>query len=58
MYFQASTSALASNAQELEELNRKLACSEEDIDLLRKQMDKAQGRANTSAQINIAGGAR
>ena len=32
MYFQASALASASNSKELEELNRKLARSEEDID--------------------------
>ena len=41
---QASSSAAAANSEELAELNRKLKSSEDDLDLLKKQFDEAQGK--------------
>lgn len=41
---QASASASAATSKELEKLNHKLAHSEDDITLLKKQMDVAQGK--------------
>ena len=53
MHFQASASASASNSKELEELNHKLARSEQDIVLLKKQMDQAQGEEKLASEFNI-----
>ena len=41
---QASTSSFASNLEELEELKRKLAQSEEDSLRLQERVEKAQGK--------------
>jgi hypothetical protein len=42
---QASSSAAAANVEELAELNRKLKSSEDDLDLLNKWFDEAQGKS-------------
>jgi hypothetical protein len=41
---QASSTAAATNAAELEELNRKLKSSEDELDALNKRFDEAQGK--------------
>ena len=41
---QVSASVSASTSRELEELNHKLDRSEKDADLLKKQMEQAQGK--------------
>ena len=41
----ASSSAIAANAEELAELNRKLKSSEDDLSLVNKRFDKAQGKS-------------
>jgi hypothetical protein len=41
---QASSIAAATNAAELEELNRKLKSSEDELDALNKRFDEAQGK--------------
>lgn len=38
----------AANSEELAELNRKLKSSEDDLDLLKKQFDEAQGKSKTN----------
>ena len=42
---QASSSATATNAEELAELNRKLKSSEDDLSLVNKRFDEAQGKS-------------
>ena len=42
---QASSSAIAANAKELAELNRKLKSSEDDLSLVNKRFDEAQGKS-------------
>ena len=44
IFMQASASSSASNLLELEELNRKLARSEEDLLLFQKRLEKAEGK--------------
>ena len=43
---QASSTAAASNAAELKELNWKLKSSEDELDTLNKRFDEAQGKPN------------
>ena len=43
-FVQASSSAAAVNAAELDELNRKLKSSEDELDTLNKRFDEAQGK--------------
>ena len=42
---QASSSAAAASTTELAEVNRKLKSSDEELDLLNKQFDEAQGKS-------------
>ena len=41
----------AANAAELDELNRKLKSSEDELDALNKRFDEAQGKPDWSIQI-------
>ena len=42
---QASSSAVATNAEELAELNRKLKSSEDDLSLINNRFNEAQGKS-------------
>ena len=42
---QASSSATATNAEELAELNRKLKSSEDDLSLVNMRFDEVQGKS-------------
>ena len=41
---QASLLAMAANAAALEEMDWKLKCSDEELDLVNKRLDEAQGK--------------
>jgi len=43
-FVQASSSAAAVNAAELDELNRKLKSSKDELEALNKRFDEAQGK--------------
>ena len=50
-FLQASSTAAAANAAKLDELNRKLKSSEDELDALNKRFDEAQGKPDWSIQI-------
>jgi hypothetical protein len=48
---QASSSAVAANPEELAELNRKLKSSEDNLNLLNKRFNDAQGKSELTCLL-------
>ena len=51
----ASSLATTANAAALEKMDRKLKCSDEELDLVNKRLDEAQGKLLSKYIVNTVG---